>query len=104
MHMAHLPPGRSRPTSCCMPCNATPRTASLDATGLPAEDSWVLHGPENDRTLGMRNALAYAMGRAMGRYASRVVYAELFLVTASSVGACIQRQLSNAVVRSECTG
>jgi hypothetical protein len=101
MHMAHLPPGRSRPTSCCMPCHAA--HPWLHATGLPAEDSWVLHGPENDRTLGMRNALAYAMGRAMGRYASRVVYAELFLVTASSVGACIQSQLSNAVVRSECT-
>ncbi|KAF6264711.1 coth protein-domain-containing protein [Scenedesmus sp. NREL 46B-D3] len=49
--------------------------------GFPREHNWVLHGPENDRTLGMRNWLAYNMGRQMGRYASRTRYFELFLNT-----------------------
>jgi hypothetical protein len=39
----------------------------------------VLHGPENDRTLGMRNWLAYSLTRQMGRYASRTRFFELFM-------------------------
>jgi hypothetical protein len=49
--------------------------------GLPRDNNWVLHGPENDRTLGMRNWLGYNMARWMGRYASRTQYFELFLNT-----------------------
>jgi len=52
--------------------------------GLPKDDNWVLHGPENDRTLGMRNWLGYNMARRMGRYASRTKYFELFLNTVSA--------------------
>jgi hypothetical protein len=55
------------------------------AAGFPREHNWVLHGPENDRTLGMRNWLAYGMLRQMGRYASRTRYFELFLNTVSRV-------------------
>jgi hypothetical protein len=39
----------------------------------------VLHGPENDKTLGMRNWLALNLARRTGRYASRTRYFELFL-------------------------
>lgn len=39
----------------------------------------MLHGPENDKTLGMRNWLALNMARRTGRYASRTRYFELFL-------------------------
>eukprot|EP00879_Flechtneria_rotunda_P006440 GHRR01006769.1.p1 GENE.GHRR01006769.1~~GHRR01006769.1.p1 ORF type:complete len:491 (+),score=142.61 GHRR01006769.1:191-1663(+) len=49
--------------------------------GLPSDSDWVLYGPENDRTLGMRNWLAYGLARQMGRYASRTRYMELFLNT-----------------------
>lgn len=66
------------------------RTAPLSAVhcclllpGFPQDSSWVLHGPENDRTLGMRNWLAYNMARRMGRYASRTRYFELLLNTVS---------------------
>lgn len=50
-------------------------------TGLPKGKDWVLHGPENDRTLGMRNWLGYNAARRTGRYASRTQYFELFLET-----------------------
>jgi hypothetical protein len=48
--------------------------------GFPSGDEWVLYGPENDKTLGMRNWLAYNIARQMGRYASRTLFLELFLV------------------------
>lgn len=50
--------------------------------GFPSDDRFVLHGPENDRTLGLRNWLALGAARAAGRYASRTAYFELFLVQA----------------------
>ncbi|HYI19169.1 MAG TPA: CotH kinase family protein [Solirubrobacteraceae bacterium] len=46
--------------------------------GMPADDDWVLHAAYNDKTL-MRNALAYATARRMGRYASRTRFVELRL-------------------------
>lgn len=50
-----------------------------------------MHGPENDRTLGMRNWLGYNAARRMGRYASRTQYFELFLNTVcrSSAPRCL---------------
>lgn len=44
--------------------------------GLPEEEDWVLFAPYNDKTL-MRDALAYTLGRELGRYAPRVKYCEL---------------------------
>ena len=46
--------------------------------GLPAENDWVLYAPYDDKTF-LRDALAYKMGREMGRYASRTVFTELIL-------------------------
>jgi hypothetical protein len=46
--------------------------------GMPDETDWVLHGPYSDKTL-MRNYLAYYVGRAMGRYAPRTRFCELFI-------------------------
>ncbi|KAG7672818.1 hypothetical protein KSW81_001763 [Nannochloris sp. 'desiccata'] len=48
--------------------------------GMPEEEDWILYGPEEDKTLGMRNYLAYNLARASGRYATRTVYAEVFLL------------------------
>lgn len=65
--------------SCCCCCLTL---------GFPREHNWVLHGPENDRTLGMRNWLAYGIGRRMDRYASRTRYFELFLNTVRRTWRC----------------
>jgi hypothetical protein len=46
--------------------------------GLPEEGDWILFAPYNDKSL-MRDALAYTLTRAMGRYASRVRFAELVM-------------------------
>lgn len=46
--------------------------------GMPDETDWVLYGPYSDKTL-MRNYLAYYIGRAMGRYAPRTRFCELFI-------------------------
>lgn len=47
---------------------------------MPADDDWVLIGAETDRTLGLRNYMAYECFRSgMGRYASRVAFVEVFL-------------------------
>jgi hypothetical protein len=50
----------------------------LDASllGMPADDDWVLYAAYNDRSL-MRNALAYATSRWIGRYAARTRFVEL---------------------------
>ena len=47
-------------------------------TGFPADDDWILYAAYNDRTL-IRNALAYATARSMGRYAARTRFVELRL-------------------------
>ena len=46
--------------------------------GLPAEEDWVLHGPQSDKSL-MRNALAYGWHRRLGRYSARTTFVELFV-------------------------
>lgn len=46
--------------------------------GMPADGDWVLYGPYNDKTL-MRNVVAYATARAIGRYAARTRFVELRL-------------------------
>lgn len=51
----------------------------------------MLHGPENDMTLGMRNWLAYSMWRAMGHWTSRLQYCEVFLVLDGSAGLDVGR-------------
>ncbi|MBS1981565.1 MAG: CotH kinase family protein [Bacteroidetes bacterium] len=53
---------------------------AIDASllGMPAKDDWVLYAAYDDKTL-VRDALAYTMGRAQGRYASRVQFCELVL-------------------------
>ncbi len=46
--------------------------------GLPKESDWVLYGPYPDKTL-MRDVLAYDLSRAMGHYASRTRFVEVFV-------------------------
>ena len=46
--------------------------------GMPADDDWVLYAPYNDKTL-MRNVVAYATARSIGRYAARTRFVELRL-------------------------
>jgi hypothetical protein len=51
---------------------------SASLLGLPAEEDWILFAPYNDKSL-IRDALAYKLGRDMGRYASRSRFCELVL-------------------------
>jgi hypothetical protein len=46
--------------------------------GMPEDADWVLHAPYTDKTL-MRSALAYGTSRAIGRYAPRTRFVELYL-------------------------
>mgnify|MGYP003951347679 CR=1 FL=1 len=46
--------------------------------GLPEEEDWVLHAPYSDKTL-MRNHLMYQWSRAIGRYAPRTQFVELYM-------------------------
>ncbi len=52
----------------------------MPCAGFPAGKAFVLYGPENDRTMGLRNSLAMWAARAMGRYASRTQFCEVLLV------------------------
>jgi hypothetical protein len=54
------------------------RPFNVPLLGFPPENDWVLYGPYTDKSL-MRNALAYALSNAMGRYASRTRACELVL-------------------------
>jgi hypothetical protein len=45
---------------------------------MPEEEDWILFAPYNDKSL-MRDALAYRMGRQLGRYAPRTKFCELIL-------------------------
>ena len=45
---------------------------------MPADDDWVLYAAYNDKTL-MRNAVAYATARRLGRYAARTRFVEVRL-------------------------
>jgi len=46
--------------------------------GMPRGNDWALYGPYNDKSL-IRNALAYEIGRRMGRYAPRTAFCELLV-------------------------
>ena len=46
--------------------------------GLPEEEDWVLAAPFSDKTL-MRNHLMFAWSRAIGRYAPRTRFVELYM-------------------------
>ncbi|MGE3310208.1 MAG: CotH kinase family protein [Limisphaerales bacterium] len=46
--------------------------------GLPKDDDWVLYAPFEDKTM-LRDVLAFEMTRAMGRYAPRTRFVELFV-------------------------
>jgi|WetSurSiteA1Bulk_404760.scaffolds.fasta_scaffold00381_12 hypothetical protein len=46
--------------------------------GMPAESDWILHGPYSDKSL-MRNFLAYNLANAMGHYAPRTRFCEMFI-------------------------
>lgn len=50
-------------------------------SGLPKDNDWVLYGPEVDKTMGMRNLIAFSLARSSGRYASRTRFCEVFLIT-----------------------
>jgi hypothetical protein len=51
---------------------------NVSLLGLPADDDWILYAAYNDRTL-VRNVLAYATARRMGRYAARTRFVSLRL-------------------------
>jgi hypothetical protein len=46
--------------------------------GLPKDSDWVLYAPFSDKTL-IRDALAYELSNAMGRYAPRTRFVEVFI-------------------------
>ncbi len=46
--------------------------------GMPAESDWVLYGPYTDKTY-MRDKLTYDLARALGRYAPRSQFVEVFV-------------------------
>ncbi|PRW56820.1 spore coat [Chlorella sorokiniana] len=57
------------------------KSRSFAFLGMPADEDWILYGgDEVDLTQGMRNWLTYNLARASGRYASRTVWVEVFLV------------------------
>ena len=51
---------------------------NVSILGLPKESDWILYGPYMDKTL-IRNVLSYGWSRAMGIYAPRTVFFEMFL-------------------------
>jgi len=55
---------------------ASGATQDLPLLGMPADNDWVLYAPYTDKTL-MRNVLAYAIAREMGRWAARCRFVEL---------------------------
>ena len=58
--------------------DAAGENADAPLLGMPADDDWVLYAAYNDRTL-MRNAVAYEASRAIGRYAARTRFVELWI-------------------------
>ena len=61
---------------------------------MPPGKDFVLYGPENDRTMGLRNKVAMWAARAMGRYASRTQYCEVLLVQVSGSPKALQNRCS----------
>lgn len=53
------------------------RDKSVSIFGMPAESDWIIHAPYADKTL-MRNYLTYHWSRAMGHYAVRTKFMEVF--------------------------
>lgn len=53
-----------------------PKNASI--LGMPKESDWVLYGPYPDKTL-LRDVLAYELSSAMGHWAPRTRFVEVFL-------------------------
>lgn len=51
---------------------------SSSLLGMPAEEDWALVATYNDKSL-MRDALAYKLGRDLGRYAARTRFCELVM-------------------------
>lgn len=51
---------------------------NVSLLGMPEENDWVLYAPYADKSL-MRNVLAYHWSNALGHYAPRTVYCEVFL-------------------------
>ena len=45
---------------------------------MPAEHDWILNAPYSDKSL-VRNVLAYDLANALGHYAPRTRFCELFL-------------------------
>jgi hypothetical protein len=52
--------------------------ADLAPFGMPSEEDWVLQAPYSDKTL-MRNHLMYTWSRAIGRYAARTHFVEVYM-------------------------
>jgi hypothetical protein len=52
--------------------------AKVGLLGMPKDSDWVLLAPYPDKTL-MRDVLAYDLSRAMGHYATRTRFVEVFL-------------------------
>lgn len=48
----------------------------VSVLGLPEEEDWILYAPYSDKSL-IRNVLIYDLARDIGRYASRVNFAEV---------------------------
>jgi len=51
---------------------------SASLLDMPAEEDWILFAPYNDKSL-MRDALAYKLGRDLGRYAPRTRFCEVVI-------------------------
>ena len=51
---------------------------NVSLLGMPKENDWILYAPYSDKSL-IRNALAYLLSNAIGRYAPRTRFCELFL-------------------------
>lgn len=58
--------------------NASGEDITQSILGLPEEGDWIFFAPYNDKSL-MRDAMAYRLGRATGRYASRSRFFELVI-------------------------
>ncbi len=50
---------------------------------MPEDSDWILHGPYSDKTL-MRNALTYQWSNAVGQYAVRTRFVELYINQAAN--------------------
>jgi len=51
---------------------------NVSLLGMPREDDWILYGPWMDRSL-LRNVVGYDLARAMGQYAPRTRFVEVWL-------------------------